>query len=116
MVGSVDPLTVTLGEYPPAAYSARTPSPTALPEASRAVTVTVTFSPAVGATGENVTVTVLAVRAPTRTVTEDVIVAAVQAEVSQSLIVAVPDLTPVTVSVDDGPAETVATVVSDYTA
>ena len=80
--GTVDPETLMLGEKPAADISARTPSPTGLPEASSAVNVTVTFSPAVGADGENASVTVFAVVAPTTTSIEPVIVADAPAAVS----------------------------------
>jgi hypothetical protein len=88
-----------------------------LPEASSAVNVAVTFSPAVGASGENVSVTVFAVTAPTTTATVDVIFADAQAAVSHSVIVALPDLTPVTTMLPaPDVAGTVAIDVSDEVA
>ena len=104
-VGSVEPETTTLDVNPAEDTRKRAPSATALPDASVAVNVTVTFSPAVGVAFENESATVVAVYAPTWTATVDVIVAAVQAEVLQIEIVDLPDFMPVTRPA----AETVAT-------
>jgi len=115
--GTVELLaTETLDENPPAARSKRAPSATALPEASRAVTVAVTFSPADGVGLSKVIVTVFAVVAPTSTSIVFLIVASVQAAVSQRVIVALPDLTPSRVCVVAAPAGTITTDVSEETA
>ena len=111
----VAPCTARLVTRPVAENRLREPSPTALPAASVAVTVKVTSSPGCGAVGLIVNATVLAVIAPTLIAKVFVIVEVAIVAAFPAVIVAVPDLTPRTVTTHDATV-TVATEVSDENA